>query len=119
MVTLVPDQTAQCLGLLYTVEPGHESSTRSYLDVREQGGYLPRNAAVLPDNDQALFYVAEPNNPNFLGPSPLPQLVAQILAAHGPSGPNLEYVLKLHWALQKHGIVDAHISEIAAQLQAS
>ena len=40
---------------------------------------------------------------------PLRRSPAQIVRSHGPSGPNVEYVLRLAEALRAMGVVDAHV----------
>ena len=59
-----------------------------------------------PASVSALAYVAGPGNPNFLGPAPVVEIVAQICRSQGPSGANLEYLLKLRDALDAMGAHD-------------
>ena len=52
----------------------------------------------------ALVYIATPDrtkNINWLGEAPVEALAAQIAAAHGPSGPNNEYVFRLAAAMRQ------------------
>jgi len=58
-------------------------------------------------------YVAPAGNPNFLGPAPLDEMVAQILDARGKSGANSEYVLRLAESLRELGVEDEHVFELA------
>ena len=67
---------------------------------------------------QATTWIASPDNPYHLGPESLPAMVAQIREAAGPSGRNIDYVLKLAATLDDLGIVDPHVAEIARALQA-
>ena len=46
----------------------------------------------------ALVYIASEDrarNKNYLGPATVAELAAQIASAHGPSGPNAEYLFRL------------------------
>ena len=50
------------------------------------------------------MYIATPDrtkNINWLGEAPVEALAAQIAAAHGPSGPNDEYVFRLAAAMRQ------------------
>jgi len=47
-------------------------------------------------------YFANPDNPNWLGPAPLPDIARQVRRSHGPSGANTEYVLQLAADFQQH-----------------
>ena len=67
----------------------------------------------------ALLYVAGPHNPSYLGPASLEDIALQVRRSAGPSGTNLEYVLKLHAALAALEIVDEHVAGLAALLLAA
>lgn len=118
VVTLVPEPQAQCHGVLYTVAPQDITRARAYLDHRERCGYTPRMLPVQTHQGErsALVYVADPHNPHFLGPAPLPDLAAQVRQAHGPSGSNSDYVRQLNHALRQRNIHDPHIDAIASLL---
>ena len=45
------------------------------------------------------------------------QIAETVLQSQGPSGPNLEYVLRLHAAMQDLGVSDPHLSAIIAALR--
>lgn len=125
VVTLVQAPRARCWGMAYRVAPQQVSDVLAGLDHREQGGYrrvsvdvcLPEGATV----PGALMYLATEDNPNYLGPAPLPEIAAQVRRCRGPSGPNAEYVLRLAQALRELGAdegEDAHLFELAARLAA-
>lgn len=99
VVTLVAEPGARCWGVAYRIAEAHAERVLCELDHRERGGYRRHEVALHlsgePSVTQALVYVAAPDNPNYLGPAPLTEIARQILAAHGPSGPNPEYVLRL------------------------
>jgi cation transport protein ChaC len=124
VVTLAqePGRDARCWGMAYHVEAGDVDDVLARLDHREKGGYDrvetelyfrepsepsepgepegPRDSAA-PIRVRGLMYVATPSNPNYLGPAPSEALVRQVLGATGPSGHNVEYVLKLADALRE------------------
>ncbi len=91
---------------------------------REKGGYARHDVPLhLADGAaaraeitarSAIVYLATPDNPDYLGAAPLPEIAAQVLASHGPSGSNVEYVLRLADALAAMGAHDEHVTELAA-----
>ncbi len=124
VVTLVEARDARCDGVAYRVAPADRARVLRELDVRERGGYErldlalewvdtaePRPGAV------ALTYVAAAHNPNYLGPAPLPAIAAQVRRSHGPSGSNVEYVLRLADALRRLDAEDPHVFGLEALLQ--
>lgn len=53
---------------------------------------------TLPPSDEkkdVLVYIATPDNRHWIGFEPLPKIARQILDCHGPSGSNVEYLLRL------------------------
>jgi len=60
-----------------------------------------------------LVYIAGPHNDNYLGPAPVAEIAQQIVAAHGPSGANPEYVFELARGLQQMGAADVHVFDVA------
>ena len=94
------------------------------LDVREKNGYLREKVPLtfVDDSGQAteqsegLIYLASEDNPAFLGDAPLVDIAEQIANAHGPSGPNKDYLLNLAKALRELGAEDAHIFALEQQL---
>lgn len=117
VVTLVPLADETCMGLVYTLA-GREQEILAQLDHRERGGYERERVRVrtAAGTQEVWAWRAAASNPEYLGPAPLDELVAQIAAAVGPSGSNRDYVLELHAALLAHGIDDAHVRSIATRL---
>lgn len=116
MATLVPEPQALCWGMAYRVTPDEAPAVLRALDQRESGGFERLQLEVRGAGGmllRALVYVASPGNPNFLGPAPASEIAAQIRRCHGPSGSNLEYLLRLHDALRAMGAHDAHVFELA------
>lgn len=137
VVTLVPRPDEGCWGVIYRVEDQHWDQVLTGLDHREKGGYEQQQVIVHQAEDQgqskgqrlvpnrqfpathltATTYIADENNEHYLGHAELPALAAQILNAHGPSGSNKAYILKLDAALSQFGIVDDHVRELAEQVR--
>ena len=122
MVTLVEEREAVCWGVAYRVDPPHRAGVLRALDHRESGGFERRAVEVRVageggDRLSALTYVADPGNPNFLGPAPLEEIAAQIERSHGPSGSNREYLLRLEESLRAIGARDPHVADLAALLR--
>ena len=118
VVTLVRDPHAHCWGMAYRVAPEVAESVLEALDQREQGGYERHQASLHISarearTEEGLVYVASRRNPNYLGPAPLDAIAEQVLAAHGPSGANVEYVLSLAEALRGLGAEDDHVFALA------
>jgi len=123
VVTLIEAPGAHCWGMAYAVERRDAEAVLRLLDHREQGGY-DRHQRTLhePHGDRAfasaLVYVATASNPDWLGPAPLAEIARQVRRAHGPSGSNREYVLRLAASLREHGARDEHVLALAALVEA-
>lgn len=119
VVTLVRVTGGACTGVAYRLRPDSLPAVLEQLDHREQGGYQ-RLIASLPLDDgrtvRALTYWADESNREYLGPAGLPAIADQVRKAHGPSGANLEYVLRLDQALGELGARDSHVQELAKLL---
>lgn len=113
VVTLVAEPHARCWGMAYRVDDGELPGVLAALDHRERGGYarleLPLGFGDASGPARAVTYVATAQNPSYLGPAPLEAIAAQIAHAHGPSGPNPDYVLRLAEALRAIGASDPHV----------
>lgn len=120
VVTLVAERGARCWGMAYRVAAAERSGVLAQLDHREKGGYARHAVDVHAGGERiaALVYVATSDNPNYLGPASLSEIALQVRRSHGPSGPNLEYVLRLAEALRRIGADDPHVFELAAELGA-
>ncbi len=138
VVTLVPDAQALCWGRCYKIAADSHTSVLARLDHREKGGYERHFASLhftgAPDcavtaeratdcstgdepnagelqagDERGLFYLASPNNRNYLGEAPLSEIAGQIAAATGPSGANREYAECLAAELRALGAEDEHV----------
>lgn len=120
MATLVRDPGALCHGMAYRITP----EVLTPLDVREKNGYL-REVVTLCFDDPAggraegLVYLATEDNAAFLGDAPLDAIAEQIARAHGPSGPNRDYLLNLAEALRELAVEDPHVFALATHLPAT
>ncbi|KAK3144648.1 hypothetical protein QOZ80_4AG0315900 [Eleusine coracana subsp. coracana] len=123
-VTLEHQPGATCWGIAYKISREEDKQVAlEYLEVREKQYdekiYLdlytdssPKTPAV----KNVMVYFATTNkesNVNYLGPAPLEEMARQIYRAVGPSGPNKEYLFKLEDALNKLGVEDPHVQELA------
>ncbi len=98
-------------------------SILSQLDLREQGGYERRDVELhfmgteAPESSvSGLMYVATETNPNYLGPAALEQIACQVRSSRGPSGDNVEYVVRLAQSLREMGARDDHVFALEALL---
>jgi cation transport regulator ChaC len=118
VVTLLPAAGTVCWGMAYNIGGEESDATLAHLDYREKGGYQVERTVLNFDADEAvldgLIYVATPENPNYLGPADPVDIARQVRAAHGPSGPNDEYVVRLADALRQIGVDDPHVFELEA-----
>ena len=116
VVTLLPARGRTCRGVAYLVEPG----VFDHLDHREKNGYTRLPCPIrLEKADQTVagvVYVADEDNAAYMGPMPIADLAAHIDAAHGPSGSNREYLLRLAEALKELGDHDPHVEALASLL---
>jgi glutathione-specific gamma-glutamylcyclotransferase len=121
VVTLVEDAASGCPGVAYRVAPAHREEVLARLDHREQGGYVRLEAPVVLEDVgepvRALVYYAVEGNPEWLGPAPLLEMAAQVRRAAGPSGTNLEYLLRLCDALRALGADDEHSFALEAAVR--
>jgi len=121
VATLVPEPGGVVVGRAYRIPESELDRTLARLDHRERGGYARDIQALLPlDGSEpfarGLVYRATPDNPNWAGEAPIPEIAQQVLTSVGPSGPNPEYVLRLHDALAEWDAVDEHLDAIVRHL---
>ena len=138
VATLIHQPGSRCLGMAYLIGP----EVLAPLDLREKNGYLRERVTLhfldndLADNDQpdvddpldddglttartaeGLVYIAGDANPAYLGDASDDSIAEQIAHAHGPSGPNRDYLLHLADALHAMGGEDDHVFGLAAALR--
>jgi len=120
VVTLVEDPGAICWGRAYRLDPRLEDKVMAQLDYREKGGYERDQVALHFSRTESLIgtlYHATADNENYLGDADISLIAKQVLQAHGPSGPNTEYVLQLHAALAELGAEDEHVNELVSAMR--
>lgn len=114
VVTLIPtaDVEHRVYGVAYRISNEQRDAVIEHLDHREKNGYARHTVDFYPypvptTEEHALqqprnicLYVATADNESFAGPLEMRQLAQQVLAAHGPSGPNVEYVYRLADAMR-------------------
>lgn len=115
VVTLIPEPDAICHGMAYLITP----DVFAHLDYREKNGYLRFVADVTFDDGsctEGLVYIATADNAAFLGEAGERDIAQHIAGAHGPSGPNRDYLVMLAQALREMGKDDPHVFAIEAHL---
>jgi glutathione-specific gamma-glutamylcyclotransferase len=122
VVTLVDDPGGRCFGTAFRLDEKDRSAILAGLDHRERGGFSRERVPVFFDPAEsssvsALLYVANEANANYLGPAPLEEIARQIRASHGPSGSNVEYLIRLAEALREMGAEDEHVFSLEALLE--
>ncbi|MCH8131209.1 MAG: gamma-glutamylcyclotransferase [Myxococcales bacterium] len=122
VATLIREASASCWGMAFRVLDADRDAVLADLDHRESGGFERHEVEVHLSGpvrmcQRALVYIASHGNPNYLGPAALEDMVDQMRCAVGPSGPNVEYVLRLDAALREIGGEDPHLSEIVDRLR--
>lgn len=118
VATLVPSPGSVCRGMAYLVD----EAVFAHLDHREKNGYERHRVDItLTESGETvsgLLYVAGEDNPAFLGPDTPEAIARHIAGAHGPSGSNRDYLLKLAEALRAIGDDDAHVSDLERRVLA-
>ncbi len=117
VVTLVPSPASTCWGMAYRVDASVAAEVLGQLDHREKAGYervrVTLRFRARPSVEDVLVYVAAAGNPNFVGPASLAEIAEVARVAHGPSGANREYVLRLADALSAMDAADDHVTALA------
>lgn len=116
VLTLAPEPGATCVGMAYLITP----QVFDHLDYREKNGYLRHVVDIAFDNGthvDGLVYIADADNAAWLGPASDADIAAQIASAHGPSGSNRDYLLRLAHALRALGADDPHVFAVEERLR--
>lgn len=111
-----------CQGVAFRVCPTKDRETRDYLAERELVSYAYFETlypVTFDDGSQAdaICYVLDRSHAQYAGRLEPDDQARIIAAAHGPSGPNTEYLMNTVEQLHAHGIADPHLDEMAARVR--
>lgn len=113
VVTLVPsdDENARVYGVAYKIPDEKRQKVIEHLDFREKNGYerysipfyaLDEGTTNDESSQNVIIYVATKDNESYAGhKNDLNDIANQVFEAHGPSGPNREYVFHLADAMRQ------------------
>eukprot|EP01132_Coremiostelium_polycephalum_P004607 gene4607-5755_t len=104
-------------GTVYCIPDDEGSQIFKNLDYREKGGYQKEEIDVFIDgkstpHGKAMVYLATSDNTDFLGEDSIENIALQIFKSIGPSGRNIDYLLKLAKSLHDMGVIDEHVFAI-------
>uniref|UniRef100_A0A023GA81 glutathione-specific gamma-glutamylcyclotransferase n=1 Tax=Amblyomma triste TaxID=251400 RepID=A0A023GA81_AMBTT len=125
VVTLVPssDQNDCVWGIAYEIPEAEKDEVIGRLDFREKDGYDRVEVMFNPAKDDEkpfllTIYVAQKENPFYLGPASALDIARQIHDAAGPSGSNREYLLSLIECMRNIAphVRDQHLLDIERNL---
>eukprot|EP01127_Copromyxa_protea_P011738 TRINITY_DN2976_c0_g1_i1.p1 TRINITY_DN2976_c0_g1~~TRINITY_DN2976_c0_g1_i1.p1 ORF type:complete len:199 (+),score=19.93 TRINITY_DN2976_c0_g1_i1:312-908(+) len=122
VVTLVPAEDSIVWGVCYQLSKENKDQVLEYLNFREKGGYSQlevdvwENDKEVPTLTKVLMYIALPDNEEYLGASCIKSMASQIFHSVGPSGPNIEYFLKLVHTLHEMGVTESHLLELYVEV---
>ncbi|XP_066158795.1 glutathione-specific gamma-glutamylcyclotransferase 1 [Euwallacea fornicatus] len=116
VATLVDDSEGKVYGVAFAIS---EEAAIPYLNHREceQGGYIQKFTdfySLEGGTIKVLVYMAAPSNIHWLGDSSLEEMADQIVTREGPSGHNVEYLMRLAQFMRRHfpGKHDSHLFDI-------
>lgn len=116
-------------GVAYKIPQHQTDDVIRHLDFREKNGYerhtvnffgYPETNTDAQPVRELMIYVATKDNDSFAGHiCEIEQIAQQVYEAHGPSGPNREYVFRLADAMRQlfPSEVDEHLYELEQQLK--
>lgn len=112
------DPEAVVYGMGYKIAADKVAEVLDHLDYREKNGYDRCDTTFHPlDNskpEKTIVYVANEQNPSWNKIHTLPEIAAQIAAAVGPSGRNVDYVYNLCDAMRANfeNVIDDHLFDL-------
>ncbi|XP_065307536.1 putative glutathione-specific gamma-glutamylcyclotransferase 2 [Dermacentor albipictus] len=125
VVTLVPstDPNDCVWGVAYEIPEAERDEVIGRLDFREKDGYDRVQVLFHPGKSEEkpfslTIYVAQKENPFYLGPANALDIARQIHDAEGPSGSNREYLLSLIECMRNIAphVRDQHLMDIEQHL---
>ncbi|EGG15987.1 PUA domain-containing protein [Cavenderia fasciculata] len=104
-------------GTVYCIPDEEAEIILKNLDYREKGGYQRIETDIFingkeSSHGKAILYFASETNEEFLGEDSMDKIAHQIVRSVGPSGRNLDYLLKLANSLHKMQVEDDHVFEL-------
>ncbi|CAD6186741.1 unnamed protein product [Caenorhabditis auriculariae] len=116
-VTLVPEKDAVVWGIAFKVPEEHVVATKAYLDHREKAGYENVSVMFQPDDPNIepfnveVYMSIDATSEHHAGPANIDEIANIVIRSHGPSGPNIEYVLRVALILREKGshVPDEHV----------
>ncbi|KAF2077325.1 hypothetical protein CYY_001391 [Polysphondylium violaceum] len=105
-------------GTVYAISDDEALATLKNLDYREKGGYERHELDIYLDEQsmvsygKAIVYLATTENEEYLGEDTIDNIAQHIFRSIGPSGRNIDYLLKLANSLHEMGVVDQHVFDI-------
>lgn len=102
-------------GRAFRIAPDHVGHVLGYLVIREQGGYAEEFVDIHLSNDRTvrgISFRATETNAWFLGDASPESIASQISQSVGPSGTNVEYLMKLVDAIESRGLEDEHLRKL-------
>ncbi|XP_077493714.1 putative glutathione-specific gamma-glutamylcyclotransferase 2 isoform X2 [Amblyomma americanum] len=110
-------------GIAYEIPEAEKEEVIGRLDFREKDGYDRVQVMFYPAKDEEkpfllTIYVAQKENPFYLGPASALDIARQIRDAAGPSGSNREYLLSLIECMRNIAphVRDQHLLDIERNL---
>lgn len=122
VLALEPKEGAICQGVAYRVSASNAIETRAYLQDREmdRGSYFEKvHALTLVDNRRvdALCYVINPDNQDYLRDLSIDQKARIIATAIGPTGTNRDYLFNTLNDLRQMNLDDPEVEHLAEKVE--
>lgn len=117
-LVLALDKGGSCVGIAFQIEPSKREEVIEYLRARElvTNAYLEREVSIRLSDGRtvsAITYIMDRTHEQYAGSLSAQQAATKVTGAAGISGPNEDYVLNAVDELQKLGIRDHWLEEVA------
>ena len=118
-----PVQGDKVWGTAYRIKPDKAQEVKEYLDIREINGYSIDHTNFHPADGsvdiRCTVYIGTPENPQFVGPQDPQELAKHIFTSIGPSGRNVEYLMRLEKALNQLSPEsdDGHVGDLSNRVR--
>lgn len=124
VVTIIPADESFCVyGIAYRIHKDDIEKVIAHLDYREKGGYERKSVVFYPFNKEEepfkiTLYLGDHDNENYAGSADIRTIAEQVYRSEGPSGTNIEYVLKLANAMKLFfpHVEDDHLFSLEKEL---